>query len=82
MILKQKNLSELYDKSYHKNNVFEIVLIIIFAVITLIGILNHAMWRDELNGWLIARDSYSFINFLIILSTKDILLFGTFVYGF
>ena len=63
MILKQKNLSELYDKSYHKNNVFEIVLIIIFAVITLIGILNHAMWRDELNGWLIARDSYSFINF-------------------
>ncbi|CCQ56398.1 hypothetical protein CWATWH0402_2260 [Crocosphaera watsonii WH 0402] len=40
------------------------------------------MWRDELNGWLIARDSYSFINFLIILSTKDILLFGTFVYGF
>ncbi len=25
----------------------------------LIGILNHAMWRDELNGWLIARDSHT-----------------------
>ena len=41
----------------------EIVLIITFAIITFIGILNHSMWRDELNGWLIARDSSSFFDF-------------------
>ena len=46
-----------------QNKISEIVLIIIFSFITLIGILNHAMWRDELNGWLIARDSSSFLDF-------------------
>ncbi|MEH2112894.1 hypothetical protein [Nostoc sp.] len=35
-------------------------LIIIFSVLGLIGILNHSMWRDELNPWLIVRDSESF----------------------
>lgn len=45
-----------------KNN-FHFLLITIFAIITLIGILNHAMWRDELNGWLIARDSSSLVDF-------------------
>ncbi len=63
MVLKQKILSQLSSKDYHKNKNFEIGLIIIFALITLLGILNHAMWRDELNGWLIARDSSSFIHF-------------------
>ena len=63
MVLKQKNISKLSSQSYYKSNRFEIVLIIVFAIITLIGILNHAMWRDELNGWLIARDSFSFSDF-------------------
>ncbi|MGP0129382.1 MAG: hypothetical protein ACTMUB_09030 [cyanobacterium endosymbiont of Rhopalodia musculus] len=45
-----------------KNN-FNLLLVISFAIITLIGILNHAMWRDEVNGWLIARDSVSWENF-------------------
>jgi hypothetical protein len=35
-------------------------IIIIFSVLGLIGILNHSMWRDELNPWLIVRDSKSF----------------------
>ncbi|MDZ8028864.1 MAG: hypothetical protein RMX97_29855 [Nostoc sp. DedQUE11] len=34
-------------------------IIIIFSVLGLIGILNHSMWRDELNPWLIVRDSES-----------------------
>ncbi len=42
---------------------FSTIIISIFAIITLIGTLNHVMWRDELNGWLIARDSSSLINF-------------------
>ena len=33
------------------------LLIVIFFTLGLVGILNHAMWRDELNGWLLARDS-------------------------
>lgn len=35
-------------------------IIIIFSFLGLIGILNHSMWRDEINPWLIVRDSESF----------------------
>jgi hypothetical protein len=63
MILRLKTLSQLPSENLQKNKYIEIGFIIIFGIITLIGILNHAMWRDELNGWLIARDSYSFSNF-------------------
>ncbi|MEM9006922.1 MAG: hypothetical protein AAGE59_25770 [Cyanobacteria bacterium P01_F01_bin.86] len=31
----------------------------LFAVLGLIGVFNHAMWRDEFNTWLIVRDSGS-----------------------
>ena len=31
----------------------------LFAVLGLIGVLNHVMWRDEFNTWLIVRDSQS-----------------------
>ncbi|QCS50637.1 hypothetical protein FEK30_15055 [Picosynechococcus sp. PCC 11901] len=34
----------------------------IFSVLGLLGILNHAMWRDEMNTWLIVRDSQSFMD--------------------
>ncbi|MDJ0842712.1 hypothetical protein [Crocosphaera sp.] len=63
MVFKQKFLSQLPSQDYHKSYNFETALIIIFSLVTLIGILHHAMWRDELNGWLIARDSYSLIHF-------------------
>lgn len=36
------------------------LIIITFSLLGLISILNHAMWRDELNPWLIVRDSESF----------------------
>ncbi|AKG20698.1 hypothetical protein [Calothrix sp. 336/3] len=36
------------------------LIIIVFSCLGFIGILNHAMWRDELNPWLIVRDSTSF----------------------
>ncbi|MEH1817533.1 MAG: hypothetical protein V7L31_00290 [Nostoc sp.] len=39
-------------------------IIIIFSVLGLIGILNHSMWRDELNPWLIVRDSKSLGNLI------------------
>lgn len=36
------------------------LIVITFAILGLVGILNHSMWRDELNPWLIVRDSESF----------------------
>ncbi len=37
---------------------------VIFFILTSLGIFNHAMWRDELNGWLIARDTHSWTDFV------------------
>ena len=42
---------------------FESFLLLVFFILGLLGILNHAMWRDELNGWLIAKDSPSLSEF-------------------
>ncbi|MEM7065435.1 MAG: hypothetical protein AAF572_20005 [Cyanobacteria bacterium P01_B01_bin.77] len=38
--------------------------VIIVAVLGLIGALHHSMWRDEMNVWLIARDSPSWGAFV------------------
>ena len=38
--------------------------VIIVAILGLIGTLNHSMWRDEMNVWLIARDSPSWSAFV------------------
>ncbi|MEO0351794.1 MAG: hypothetical protein AAF282_17280 [Cyanobacteria bacterium P01_A01_bin.15] len=38
--------------------------VILVAVLGLIGALNHSMWRDEMNVWLIARDSPSWAAFV------------------
>lgn len=42
---------------------FQRLSLLFFFCLGLVGILNHAMWRDELNGWLIARDSQSLGDF-------------------
>ena len=39
--------------------VFNGVLLVVFAVFATYGILHHAMWRDELQAWLVAVDSRS-----------------------
>lgn len=36
---------------------FLLILLGLFFAAALINILNHEMWRDELQGWLLARDS-------------------------
>ncbi|WP_016875198.1 hypothetical protein ACF3DV_18390 [Chlorogloeopsis fritschii PCC 9212] len=41
---------------------FTILLVSIFFILSLVGIVNHEMWRDELQAWLIARDSSSLID--------------------
>jgi hypothetical protein len=60
--LDQKSLK---PKQFSLANVqhFKSFLLLVFLILGLLGILNHAMWRDELNGWLIARDSASLTDF-------------------
>ncbi|MEQ8972301.1 MAG: hypothetical protein RIE73_18160 [Coleofasciculus sp. C1-SOL-03] len=48
-------------RSWIKEN-FVNLLVLAFFCISFIGILNHEMWRDELQAWMIARDSSSLIN--------------------
>lgn len=45
---------------FKNKNTFPLFLTLIFFFLGLIAILNHSMWRDELNVWLITRDSHSF----------------------
>ncbi|MGF1591243.1 MAG: hypothetical protein ACFCU7_18760 [Pleurocapsa sp.] len=40
------------------------LLLITFFMVSAIGIVNHEMWRDELEAWLIARDSNSLADLL------------------
>lgn len=42
----------------------ERLIILIFAILGLVGILRHGMWRDEMNTWLIVRDSQSLVEML------------------
>ncbi|BAZ90282.1 hypothetical protein NIES932_17790 [Raphidiopsis curvata NIES-932] len=44
------------------NTVFTKVITGLFFIIGLPAILHHAMWRDELNVWLIVRDSGSLME--------------------
>ncbi|OWY69450.1 hypothetical protein B7486_20555 [cyanobacterium TDX16] len=48
--------------AYQEDTAWINVLVIVFLVLGLIGILNHEMWRDELQAWMIARDSSSLID--------------------
>ena len=38
---------------------FSLIVTAAFCVIALIGLLNHEMWRDEHQAWLVARDANS-----------------------
>lgn len=40
------------------------LLVFAFLLFGLIGIINHEMWLDELQAWVIARDSSSFLELL------------------
>ena len=44
-----------------------IVTMAAFAILSLIGVLRHEMWRDELAMWLVARDTGSLAQLLQIL---------------
>ncbi|WP_414576768.1 hypothetical protein [Anabaena sp. CCY 9402-a] len=55
-MLAKKVINRISSLSFHS----PWFIIIVFSVLGFIGIINHSMWRDELNPWLIVRDSESF----------------------
>ena len=40
----------------------EIIIPLIFILIGLFGALNHSLWRDEMQGWLVAWHSNTWID--------------------
>jgi len=42
-----------------KDQPINIILLLAFAIMSLIGVLNHEIWMDEAHHWLLARDSNS-----------------------
>ncbi|NET91286.1 MAG: hypothetical protein F6K45_24900 [Kamptonema sp. SIO1D9] len=44
------------------DNVFVNILTLLFACFGIIGIFHHELWFDELQAWLIARDSNSLVD--------------------
>ena len=47
------------------NRVFSFGVLIAYCAAGVVAILRHAMWRDEVFPWLLARDSHSFRELLI-----------------
>ncbi len=52
----------LRDQTTKSNQLFALSITLIFMVISMWLIQNHEMWRDELQTWLLARDSPSIIE--------------------
>lgn len=56
MVTTQKRLTQ-PNSFLSKHLTYSNCLILVFFVLSFIGILNHEMWRDETQAWLIARDA-------------------------
>lgn len=54
-----KSFRVTFLKFYNRPIFFNITIITLFFTFSLIGLLDHSMWRDELNVWTIVRDSSS-----------------------
>lgn len=54
-----KYINKLLNSFSKSNTAFTGLLVSVFFIFGLIGIANHEMWRDELQAWMIARDSSS-----------------------
>ena len=57
MELKRINHTQLPGKDF-----YEILLPLLFIIVGLFGAFNHALWRDEMQGWLVAWRSDNLID--------------------
>ena len=59
---------QLFDYSYshrlEKNNYFILGLTGMYLLVSLFAIYHHEMWRDEMQAWLLARDSSNLVDLL------------------
>ena len=62
MVALQKTRDKFINICFTKNIIFTHLLVLLFLFFGTIGILNHEMWRDELQAWMIAKDSSSMIE--------------------
>jgi hypothetical protein len=65
--LTQKSTKNLFKILSKNCNNFVNILVAVFFLLGLMGILHHSMWRDELNPWLIARDTGSILDLFPII---------------
>ncbi|AGY57659.1 hypothetical protein [Gloeobacter kilaueensis] len=52
-------IDKFFAPLFENENRFALTLTALFFVLGAAGLVNHAMWRDEINVWLIVRDSPS-----------------------
>jgi hypothetical protein len=62
MVTIQRAVNKLIAPVFRSNAALTRLLVSCFIVLGLIGIINHEMWRDELQAWMIARDSSSMVD--------------------
>ena len=55
-------IKRINQKKLPIENIYQILLPIIFIVIGLFAAFNHALWRDEMQGWLVAWQSDNLID--------------------
>lgn len=56
--------SDLSNSTARENLYYASWITAIFVIVCGYGAMNHEMWRDEIQAWLLARDSTSFFNLL------------------
>ena len=61
-MVKTQNKLIINNSFLSKHFTYSNCLILIFFILSFIGILNHEMWRDETQAWLLARDSSNLID--------------------
>ena len=46
------------------------LVLVLFLVLGFVGVLNHELWRDEAEIWIIARDSGTLSELLVNMGTE------------
>ncbi|EKD89645.1 MAG: hypothetical protein ACD_33C00018G0001, partial [uncultured bacterium] len=49
-------------KNCDRDNIYVASVVLIFLLLGMYNIFHHDMWRDEIQSWLIARDSISIFD--------------------
>ena len=59
LLTQERSVSHKLRTLYQSDIAFSITLASVFLLLSIVGVLHHEMWRDELENWLVPRDSSS-----------------------